>query len=95
MLQHTSAVLRYQVIADAGKLDTNLRRLGTVAAMLRHCKLGALQVSALAIATRLLAAASYQALSAGFTETGANYGWLKLQPRRQLVEWLMLQQQLR
>jgi TP901 family phage tail tape measure protein len=64
-----------KVIADVKELDTNLRRLGTVGGNVAALDkgLGALSDRLDGVANKAeLAAASYQALSAGFTETGAN-----------------------
>jgi TP901 family phage tail tape measure protein/lambda family phage tail tape measure protein len=64
-----------KVIADVKELDTNLRRLGTVGGNVAALDkgLGALSDRLGGVANKAeLAAASYQALSAGFTETGAN-----------------------
>jgi TP901 family phage tail tape measure protein len=64
-----------KVIADVKELDTNLRRLGTVGGNVAALDkgLGALSDRLDSVANKAeLAAASYQALSAGFTETGAN-----------------------
>jgi len=64
-----------KVIADVKELDTNLRRLGTVGGNVQALDkgLGGLSKQLDGIANKAeLAAASYQALSAGFTETGAN-----------------------
>jgi TP901 family phage tail tape measure protein len=64
-----------KVIADVKELDTNLRRLGTVGGNVAALDkgLGALSDQLDGVANKAeLAAASYQALSAGFTETGAN-----------------------
>ncbi|MGA1295824.1 MAG: phage tail tape measure protein, partial [Burkholderiaceae bacterium] len=64
-----------KVIADVKELDTNLRRLGTVGGDVQALDkgLGALSKQLDGVASKAeLAAASYQALSAGFTETGAN-----------------------
>lgn len=64
-----------KVIADVKELDTNLRRLGTVGGDVQALDkgLGALSKQLDGVANKAeLAAASYQALSAGFTETGAN-----------------------
>jgi TP901 family phage tail tape measure protein len=64
-----------KVIADVKELDTNLRRLGTVGGDVAALNkgLGSLSDSLDGVANKAeLAAASYQALSAGFTETGAN-----------------------
>jgi TP901 family phage tail tape measure protein len=64
-----------KVIADVKELDTNLRRLGTVGGNVAALGkgLGALSDRLDGVANKAeLAAASYQALSAGFTETGAN-----------------------
>jgi TP901 family phage tail tape measure protein len=64
-----------KVIADVTELDTNLRRLGTVGGNVAALDegLGALSDRLGGVANKAeLAAASYQALSAGFTETGAN-----------------------
>ena len=64
-----------KVIADVKELDTNLRRLGTVGGNVAALNkgLGALSDRLDGVANKAeLAAASYQALSAGFTETGAN-----------------------
>lgn len=64
-----------KVIADVKELDTNLRRLGTVGGDVQALDkgLGVLSKQLDGVASKAeLAAASYQALSAGFTETGAN-----------------------
>jgi TP901 family phage tail tape measure protein len=64
-----------KVIADVKELDTNLRRLGTVGGNVAALDkgLGALSNRLDGVANKAeLAAASYQALSAGFTETGVN-----------------------
>jgi TP901 family phage tail tape measure protein len=64
-----------KVIADVKELDTNLRRLGTVGGNVAALDkgLGTLSDRLDGVANKAeLAAASYQALSAGFTETGAN-----------------------
>jgi TP901 family phage tail tape measure protein len=64
-----------KVIADVKELDTNLRRLGTVGGNVAALDkgLGALSDRLDGVANKAeLAAASYQALSAGFTETGTN-----------------------
>jgi TP901 family phage tail tape measure protein len=64
-----------KVIADVKELDTNLRRLGTVGGNVAALDkgIGALSDRLDGVANKAeLAAASYQALSAGFTETGAN-----------------------
>ena len=64
-----------KVIADVKELDTNLRRLATVGGDVQALDkgLGALSKQLDGVASKAeLAAASYQALSAGFTETGAN-----------------------
>jgi TP901 family phage tail tape measure protein len=64
-----------KVVADVKELDTNLRRLGTVGGNVAALDkgLGALSDRLDGVANKAeLAAASYQALSAGFTETGAN-----------------------
>jgi TP901 family phage tail tape measure protein len=64
-----------KVIADVKELDTNLRRLGTVGGNVAALDkgLGALSDRLDGVANKAeLAAASYQALSAGFTETSAN-----------------------
>ena len=64
-----------QVIADVKQLDTNLRRLGTVGGNVAALDkgLGDLSKQLEGVANKAeLAAASYQALSAGFTETSAN-----------------------
>jgi TP901 family phage tail tape measure protein len=64
-----------KVIADVKELDTNLRRLSTVGGDVAALDkgLGALSKQLDGIANKAeLAAASYQALSAGFTETSAN-----------------------
>jgi TP901 family phage tail tape measure protein len=64
-----------KVIADVKELDTNLRRLGTVGGNVAALDkgLGVLSDRLGGVANKAeLAAASYQALSAGFTETGAN-----------------------
>jgi TP901 family phage tail tape measure protein len=64
-----------KVIADVKELDTNLRRLGTVGGNVAALDkgLGALSDRLDGVANKAeLAAASYQALSAGFTETGVN-----------------------
>ena len=64
-----------KVIADVKELDTNLRRLATVGGNVQALDkgLGALSKQLDGVANKAeLAAASYQALSAGFTETGAN-----------------------
>jgi TP901 family phage tail tape measure protein len=64
-----------KVIADVKELDTNLRRLGTVGGNVAALDkgLGDLSDRLDGVANKAeLAAASYQALSAGFTETGAN-----------------------
>jgi TP901 family phage tail tape measure protein len=64
-----------KVIADVKELDTNLRRLGTVGGDVAALDkgLGQLSKNLDGVANKAeLAAASYQALSAGFTETGAN-----------------------
>ena len=64
-----------KVIADVKELDTNLRRLGTVGGDVAALDkgLGALSDRLDGVANKAeLAAASYQALSAGFTETSAN-----------------------
>jgi TP901 family phage tail tape measure protein len=64
-----------KVIADVKELDTNLRRLATVGGDVKALDkgLGALSKQLDGVASKAeLAAASYQALSAGFTETGAN-----------------------
>jgi TP901 family phage tail tape measure protein len=64
-----------KVIQDVKELDTNLRRLGTVGGDVAALDkgLGALSDRLDGVANKAeLAAASYQALSAGFTETGAN-----------------------
>jgi TP901 family phage tail tape measure protein len=64
-----------QVIADVKELDTNLRRLGTVGGNVAALDkgLGDLSKQLEGVANKAeLAAASYQALSAGFTETSAN-----------------------
>jgi TP901 family phage tail tape measure protein len=64
-----------KVIADVKELDTNLRRLGTVGGNVGELNkgLGDLSDRLGGVANKAeLAAASYQALSAGFTKTGAN-----------------------
>jgi len=64
-----------KVIQDVKELDTNLRRLGTVGGDVAALDkgLGQLSKNLGGVANKAeLAAASYQALSAGFTETGAN-----------------------
>jgi TP901 family phage tail tape measure protein len=64
-----------KVIADVKELDTSLRRLGTVGGNVAALDkgLGVLSDRLDGVANKAeLAAASYQALSAGFTETGAN-----------------------
>lgn len=64
-----------RVIQDVKELDTNLRRLGTVGGDVAALDkgLGQLSKNLGGVASKAeLAAASYQALSAGFTETGAN-----------------------
>lgn len=64
-----------RVIQDVKELDTNLRRLGTVGGDVAALDkgLGQLSRNLDGVANKAeLAAASYQALSAGFTETGAN-----------------------
>jgi hypothetical protein len=64
-----------RVIQDVKELDTNLRRLGTVGGDVAALDkgLGQLSKNLDGVANKAeLAAASYQALSAGFTETGAN-----------------------
>ena len=64
-----------RVIQDVKELDTNLRRLGTVGGDVSALDkgLGQLSKNLDGVANKAeLAAASYQALSAGFTETGAN-----------------------
>ena len=64
-----------KVIQDVKELDTNLRRLGTVGGDVTALDkgLGQLSKNLGGVASKAeLAAASYQALSAGFTETGAN-----------------------
>jgi TP901 family phage tail tape measure protein len=64
-----------KVIADVKELDTSLRRLGTVGGNVAALDkgLGALSDRLDGVANKAeLAAASYQALSAGFTETGTN-----------------------
>ena len=64
-----------KVIADVKELDTNLRRLATVGGDVQALDkgLGALSKQLDGVASKAeLAAASYQALSAGFTETSAN-----------------------
>jgi TP901 family phage tail tape measure protein len=64
-----------KVIQDIRELDTNLKRLGTVGGDVTALDkgLGQLSRNLDGIANKAeLAAASYQALSAGFTETGAN-----------------------
>lgn len=64
-----------RVIQDVKELDKNLRRLGTVGGDVTALDkgLGQLSKNLDGVASKAeLAAASYQALSAGFTETGAN-----------------------
>jgi TP901 family phage tail tape measure protein len=64
-----------KVIADVKELDTNLRRLGTVGGDVKALDkgLGTLSRNLDGIASKAeLAAASYQALSAGFTDTASN-----------------------
>jgi TP901 family phage tail tape measure protein/lambda family phage tail tape measure protein len=64
-----------KVIADVKELDTNLRRLGTVGGNVAALDkgLGALSKNLDGVASKAeLAAASYQALSAGFTDTASN-----------------------
>jgi TP901 family phage tail tape measure protein len=64
-----------KVIADVKELDTNLRRLGTVGGDVKALDkgLGSLSRNLDGIASKAeLAAASYQALSAGFTDTASN-----------------------
>jgi len=64
-----------KVIADVKELDTNLRRLGTVGGDVAALDkgLGALSERLGGIASKAeLAAASYQALSAGFSDTAGN-----------------------
>ena len=64
-----------KVIADVKELDTNLRRLGTVGGNVAALDkgLGALSDRLDGVANKAeLAAASYQALSAGFTDTASN-----------------------
>ena len=64
-----------RVIADVRELDTNLRRLGTVGGDVRALDkgLGNLSKQLDGVANKAeLAAASYQALSAGFTDTAGN-----------------------
>lgn len=64
-----------RIIRDVTELDRNLRRLGTVGGDVAALDkgLGQLSKNLEGIASKAeLAAASYQALSAGFTETGAN-----------------------
>lgn len=64
-----------RVIADVRQLDTNLRRLGTVGGDVKALDkgLGALSDRLGGIANKAdLAAASYQALSAGFSDTAGN-----------------------
>ena len=64
-----------KVIQDVKELDTNLRRLGTVGGDVTALDkgLGQLSKNLGGVASKAeLAAASYQALSAGFTETGVN-----------------------
>ena len=64
-----------KVVQDVKELDTNLRRLGTVGGDVAALDkgLGRLSRNLDGVASKAeLAAASYQALSAGFTETGAN-----------------------
>jgi len=64
-----------KVIADVRELDTNLRRLGTVGGDVKALdkELGTLSKQLDGVASKAeLAAASYQALSAGFTDTAGN-----------------------
>jgi TP901 family phage tail tape measure protein len=64
-----------KVIADVKELDTNLRRLGTVGGNVAALDkgLGVLSDRLDGVANKAeLAAASYQALSAGFTDTASN-----------------------
>lgn len=64
-----------KVIADVKELDTNLRRLGTVGGDVTALEkgLGQLSKNLGGVANKAeLAAASYQALSAGFTDTAGN-----------------------
>jgi TP901 family phage tail tape measure protein len=64
-----------KIISDVKELDTNIRRLGTVGGNVAALDkgLGALSDRLGGVANKAeLAAASYQALSAGFSETGAN-----------------------
>jgi TP901 family phage tail tape measure protein len=64
-----------RVIRDATELDRNLRRLGTVGGDVKALdkELGTLSKNLGGVANKAeLAAASYQALSAGFTETADN-----------------------
>lgn len=64
-----------RVISDVRELDTNLRRLGTVGGDVKALDkgLGALSDRLGGVANKAeLAAASYQALSAGFTQTSDN-----------------------
>ena len=64
-----------KVIADVKELDTNLRRLGTVGGDVNALDkgLGQLSKNLGGVANKAeLAAASYQALSAGFTDTAGN-----------------------
>jgi TP901 family phage tail tape measure protein len=64
-----------KIIADVKELDTNLRRLGTVGGNVAALdkSLGALSDRLGGVANKAeLAAASYQALSAGFTDTASN-----------------------
>jgi TP901 family phage tail tape measure protein len=64
-----------KVIQDVTELDRNLRRLGTVGGNIKELDkgLGALSQRLDGVANKAeLAAASYQALSAGFTDTAGN-----------------------
>jgi len=64
-----------KIISDVRELDTNLRRLGTVGGNVAALdkSLGALSNRLDGVANKAeLAAASYQALSAGFTDTASN-----------------------